>query len=78
MELKVLGIDLSKNLFQLHGVDPAGRAVLRRRLRREQILPFVAALPPCTIGIEACASAFHWARQFERAGHVVRIISPQS
>jgi transposase len=77
MELKVLGIDLSKNLFQLHGVDPAGRAVLRRRLRREQILPFVAALPPCTIGIEACASAFHWAREFERAGHAVRIVSPQ-
>ena len=77
MEIKVLGIDLSKNLFQLHGVDPAGRAVLRKRLRRDQLLPFVAALPRCTIGIEACASAFHWAREFERAGHVVRIISPQ-
>lgn len=77
MELKVLGIDLSKNLFQLHGVDPTGRAVLRKRLRRDQLLPFVAALPRCTIGIEACASAFHWAREFERAGHVVRIISPQ-
>ena len=77
MEVKVLGIDLSKNLFHLHGVDPGGRAVLRRRLRREQILPFVAALPPCTIGIEACASAFHWAREFERAGHAVRIVSPQ-
>jgi transposase len=77
MELKVLGIDLSKNLFQLHGVDPAGRAVLRKRLRRDQLLPFVAALPPCTIGIEACASAFHWAREFERAGRMVRIVSPQ-
>ena len=77
METKVLGIDLSKNLFQLHGVDPTGRAVLRKRLRRDQLLPFVAALPRCTIGIEACASAFHWAREFERAGHVVRIISPQ-
>ena len=77
MEIKVLGIGLSKNLFQLHGVDPTGRAVLRKRLRRDQLLPFVAALPRCTIGIEACASAFHWAREFERAGHVVRIISPQ-
>jgi transposase len=77
MEIKVLGIDLSKNLFQLHGVDPTGRAVLRKRLRRDQLLPFVAALPRCTIGIEACASAFHWAREFERAGHVVRIVSPQ-
>ncbi|GGC69555.1 putative family 20 transposase [Siccirubricoccus deserti] len=77
MELGVLGIDLSKNLFQLHGVDLAGRAVLRKRLRRDQLLPFIAALAPCTIGIEACASAFHWAREFERAGHVVRIISPQ-
>ena len=77
MEIKVLGIDLSKNLFQLHGVDPTGRAVLRKRLRRDQLLPFVAALPPCTIGMEACAGAFHWAREFGRAGHVVRIISPR-
>jgi transposase len=77
MELKVLGIDLSKNLFQLHGIDPAGRAVLRKRLWREQLLPFVAGLEPCPIGIEACASAFHRAREFERAGHVVRIVSPQ-
>ena len=59
MELKVLGIDISKNLFQLHGVDPAGRAVLRKRLRRDQLLPFVGALSPCTIGLEACASACH-------------------
>jgi transposase len=77
MELKVLGIDLSKNLFQLHGVDLAGRAVLRKRLRRDQLVAFISALSPCTIGIEACASAFHWGREFERLGHRVRIISPQ-
>jgi transposase len=73
----VIGIDLAKNVFQLHGVDAKGRAVLKQRLRRSQLLPFVAQLPAAIIGIEACAGAFHWARQFERHGHTVRIISPQ-
>jgi transposase len=77
MGIAVLGIDLAKNVFQLYGVDGNGRRVLTRRLPRAQLLPFVATLPPCLIGIEACASAFHWARQFQARGHTVRIISPQ-
>jgi transposase len=64
-------------VFQLHGVDVKGRVVLKRRLRRADFAPFVAALSPCVIGIEACASAFYWARLFQQAGHTVRIISPQ-
>lgn len=77
MEVRVLGIDLAKDVFQLHGIDAQGRTALTKRLRRPQLAPFVAALPPCLIGLEACASAFHWARQFQRQGHTVRIISPQ-
>jgi transposase len=77
MEVAVIGIDLAKDVFQVFGVDTRGRAMLRKRLRRPQLTPFVAALAPCLIGLEACASAFHWARQFERHGHRVRIISPQ-
>jgi len=77
METTVLGIDLAKNVFQLHGVDVKGRVVLKRRLRRAELGTFVARLPPCVIGLEACASAFYWTRQFQQAGHAVRIISPQ-
>jgi transposase len=77
METTVLGIDLAKNVFQLHGVDVKGRVVLKRRVRRAELGPVVEALSPCVIGLEACASAFYWAREFQRAGHTVRIISPQ-
>lgn len=77
MGVAVMGIDLAKDVFQLFGVDATGRPVLTKRLRRAHLLPFVATLPPCLIGIEACASAFHWVRQFQQRGHTVRIISPQ-
>jgi transposase len=77
MAVKTLGVDVAKNLFQLHGEDGHGRVVLKRRLRRDQLGAFVAQLPACVIGLEACAGAFHWARQFERLGHTVRVISPQ-
>jgi transposase len=70
-------VDVAKNLFQLHGEDGHGRVVLKRRLCRDQLGAFVAQLPACVIGLEACAGAFHWARQFERLGHTVRVISPQ-
>ena len=56
------GIDLAKSVFQVHAVDERGRAVLRKRLRRDQMTAFFANLPPCLIGMEACASANHWAR----------------
>ena len=77
MKTQVLGIDLAKNVFQLHGVDPCGRVVLRQRVRREKLLEVIAQLPACLIAIEACTSAFYWQRQFEHLGHTVKIISPQ-
>ncbi|MBW7057993.1 IS110 family transposase, partial [Paracoccus bogoriensis] len=64
--ITTLGIDLAKPVFQLHGVDAEGRAVLRRQLRHSQMLEFFRRLPPCLIGIEACASAHYWARELTR------------
>jgi transposase len=72
-----LGIDVAKNVFQLHGVDARGRAVLSRRVKRNQLLHAVASLPPCVIGMEACASAHHWGRAFEQLGHTVKLMSPK-
>lgn len=77
MAIAFLGIDLAKSVFQLHGADAGGRLVMNKRLRREQLLPELAKLPPCMIGIEACTGAFFWQRQFEKLGHTVRIIAPQ-
>lgn len=72
-----LGIDLAKNIFQLHGEDAGGEVVLQRRIGRDRLMVQVEALPPCTIAIEACTGAFYWQRRFEAAGHQVRIIAPQ-
>lgn len=77
MNIKLLGIDLAKNDFQLHGVDEQGNAVLKKRLKREKLLPFIAQLPPCLIVMEACSSANYWCRQFITRGHQVKLISPQ-
>lgn len=63
MKITTVGIDLAKNVFQVHGVDEHGKAVLRKQLRRDQVTTFFVNLPPCLIGIEACASAHHWARK---------------
>jgi transposase len=76
-EITTLGIDLAKTVFQLHGVDSSEGAVLRRQVRRSQVLRTVAQLSPCLIGMEACASAHYWARQFAKLGHEVRLMSPQ-
>jgi transposase len=75
-EVNTIGIDLAKHVFQLHGVDGAGRVVLRRRPRRSQVASFFAALPPCVVGIEACGTAHFWARQIARCGHDVRLMPP--
>jgi transposase len=72
-----MGIDLAKHVFQLHGIDDRGHAVLRRRLSRAQLRPFVAQLRPCLIGLEACGSAHYWARELTTLGHEVRLIAPQ-
>lgn len=77
MTAMIVGIDLAKNVFQLHGVDHRGHVVLRKRLHREGLLSFVAQMPVSVIGIEACSGAFHWARQFQQLGHTVRVVSPQ-
>jgi len=77
MGAHVLGISLAKNVFKVHDVDAKDRVVLTLRLRRDQLLPFIANLEPWLIGIEACIGAFNWQRQFEAVGHTVRIIAPQ-
>ncbi len=75
--LKVLGIDLAKQSFQLHGVDEAGHTVLKKKLKRKQLSAFIANLPPCLIGLEACGGAHFWVRRFTEQGHTVRMIAPQ-
>ena len=77
MKITTVGIELAKNVFQLHAVAERGKAVLRKQLRRDQITPFFANLAPCLIGMEACASAHHWGRVLQRLGHTVRLMAPQ-
>ncbi len=74
MAVTTIGLDIAKRVFQAHGVDAAGRAVLRRRLGRSEVLDFFRVLPPCLIGIEACGTAHHWAREIRALGHEVRLI----
>ena len=71
-----IGLDTAKSVFQVHGVDAAGQVVMRRQLRRRQILAFFQKLPPCLVGIEACASSHHWSRELQALGHTVRLMSP--
>lgn len=78
MTIVFVGIDLAKNVFALHGVDEAGRpSLVRPAVRRDQLLELVAKLVPCTIGMEACSGAHHWARQFMAFGHTVRLMAPK-
>ena len=69
MQVSTIGLDLAKQVFQVHGVDAAGVAVLKRRLRRPKVVSFFSTLPRCLIGIEACATAHHWARELSALGH---------
>ena len=69
-----IGLDIAKNVFQAHGVDDKGTVVIRKRLRRPDILRFFASLPPCLIGIEACSASHYWARELIRLGHDVRFL----
>lgn len=77
MKITTIGIDLAKLVFQVHGVDAQGHTVLAKQLRRDQVSAFFANLPPCLIGMEACASSHHWARLLRVQGHDVRLIAPQ-
>ena len=72
-----IGVDLAKSVFQVHGVDAEGAVVVRRQLRRRQVLPFFEKLPPCLVGMEACAAAHHWGREIRRLGHRVRLMPPR-
>src|SRR5512147_211888 len=72
-----IGVDLAKSVFQVHGVDAAGSVVVRRQLRRGQVLPFFEKIRPCLVGMEACATAHHWGREIERLGHRVRLMPPR-
>ena len=78
MTIVTVGIDLAKNVFAVHGVDGAGKPVLvRPSVARDKLLKLIAALPPCLIGMEACSGAHHWAREFEKLGHTVRLMAPK-
>ena len=77
MEITTIGLDLAKQVFQVHGVDEAGHVVVQRRLRRAQIITYFAALPSCLVGMEACATAHFWARELRSLGHEVRLMPPQ-
>ncbi|BBO99810.1 IS110 family transposase [Sulfuriferula nivalis] len=77
MKITTIGIDLAKTVFQIHGVDEHGKAILRKRLNRSEMTVFFAKLAPCLIGMEACGSAHHWARKLSQFGHVVKLMAPQ-
>ena len=75
-KISMIGLDLAKNVFQVHGIDELGNVVLRKQLRRSQVEAFFAKLPPVIVGIEACGSAHYWGRVLEKLGHEVRMMSP--
>ena len=75
-EMSTVGLDLAKNVFQAHGADVSGRVVLRKKLRRDQVLAFFAQLPACVVAMEACGGAHFWGRELARLGHQVRLIPP--
>lgn len=77
MKITTVGIDLAKNVIQVHGVDERGKAVLRKAFKRDQLLPCFANLPSCLIGMEACGSAHYWAKKLQALGHTVRLMAPQ-
>src|SRR5262245_48121099 len=75
-EVSTIGLDIAKSVFQVHGVDAAGNVILRRQLKRRYVLAFFQKLPPCLVGIEACASSHHWSRELKVLGHTVRLMPP--
>jgi transposase len=71
-----VGLDIAKSVFQVHGIDAAGTVIIRRQLKRRSVLGFFAKLPPCLVGIEACATSHHWSRELKALGHTVRLMPP--
>ena len=74
MQVSTIGLDIAKNVFQVHGIDANEKVVVRKQLRRSQVLAFFKALPPCLIGMEACGTAHYWARELTKLGHTVRLM----
>ena len=74
--ITTIGFDIAKSVFQVHGVDAAGEVVIRRQLKRRYVLAFFQKLPPCLVGIEACASSHYWSRELQALGHTVRLMPP--
>src|SRR5262249_20647199 len=74
MQITTIGLDIAKNVFQVHGVDASEKVVVRKQLRRSQVMIFFEALPRCLIGMEACATSHHWARELTKLGHEVRLM----
>src|SRR3989440_12469512 len=74
--ITTIGLDIAKSVFQVHGIDAAGEVVVRRQLKRRSVLAFFQKLPPCVVGIEACASSHHWSRELQALGHSVRLMPP--
>src|SRR6516225_5458295 len=74
--ITTVGLDIAQSVFQVHCVDADGEVVLRRQLKRRYVLAFFQKLPPCLVGIEACASSHHWSRELQALGHTVRLMPP--
>jgi len=74
MQIATIGLDIAKNVFQVYGIDAAEKVIVRKQLRRGQVMKFFEALPPCLVGMEACASAHYWAHELTKLGHEVRLM----
>ena len=76
-KISTIGLDIAKNVFQVHGIDEDGTVVVRRQVKRKQLVAFFSRLQPCLVGMEACATAHHWARELVKLGHEVRLMPPR-
>ena len=76
-QISTIGLDIAKSVFQVHAISQAGEVLVRRQLKRRQVLQFFAGLRPCLVGLEACATAHHWARELMKLGHEVRLMPPR-
>ncbi len=76
MKITTVGLDLAKNVFQVHGIDSTGKVIVGRTLRRRQVMAFFSKLEPCLIGIEACGTSHYWAREIAALGHEVKLMPP--
>lgn len=77
MTIRTLGIDIAKHVFEIHGVDPQGKTIIKKTLSREKLPAYLSNMPPCLLGMEACGGAHYWARKFESMGHTVKLMNPK-